>query len=145
MNKIDWSRFIDLKYWLDGVAGDTSITPVIERGTFFFWFFLYLFSSLLILGIALRIAQAFLHNNHPLQSKFPNWGNNFIWMGILGLSWFTLRQLNTAFLGARFWLIVGLLWFIIVDYFIIRYFVVFYKLEKAYFKKTFLNKEESKV
>jgi len=141
MNTIDWSKFVDIKYWLDGVAGNTSITPVIERGSLFFWFFLYLFSSLLILGIALRLVQAFLHTNHPLQNKLPFWGNNFTWMGILGLTWFTLRQLNTAFLGARFWLIVGIVWFSIIIYFIIRYFIVFYKLEYSYFKKTFLNQE----
>ncbi len=137
MSQVDWSKLGDIKYWLEGIAGGVSITPVIEKGSFFFWFFLYLFSILLFLGIALRVAQAFLHPNHPFQNKFPFWGNNFIWMGLLGFFWFTLREVSVAFLGARIWLLVGLVWFLTIIAFIIRYFIVFFPLENQFYIKTY--------
>jgi hypothetical protein len=136
MFKIDWAKLIDLKYWLEGVAGSSSLTPVIDKSSHFFWFFLYLFSGFLVLGIALRLVQAFIHNDHPFQRQLPFFGNNFIWMGILGLLWFTLRETSVGFLGARIWLLVGMTWFLVVLYFLIRYFVLFYPLEINYFKKT---------
>jgi hypothetical protein len=107
----------------------------------FFWFFLYLFSSLALFGFILRLIQAFLNDNHPLQIKLPIWGNNFIWMGVLGLGWFTLRQLSIGFFGARFWLLFGLIWFLTIIFLILKYYFIFYKLEIAYFKKHYLNKE----
>jgi hypothetical protein len=142
MQNISWSKLGEITYWLEGVAGSTSITPVVEKNSFYFWTFLYTFSAVLILGIVLRVSQAFLHANHPFQSKFPLWGNNFMWMGILGLTWFTLRQVSVGFLGARFWLIIGFVWLLFILYFIIRYFVIFWPLEISYFKKTFLQVEQ---
>jgi hypothetical protein len=136
---IDWSKLANLEYWLEGVAGKTSITPVIEKNSSFFWFFLYLFSAFFVVGVVMRVAQAFLHSSHPLQSKLPVWGNNFAWMGVLGLLWFLLRQLSVGFLGARFWLLIGLVWFIAVLYLIARYFINFFPLEYNYFKKNKLN------
>jgi Na+/serine symporter len=137
MINIDWSKLVDLEYWLEGIAGSSSLTPVIERGSSFFWAFLYLFSGMLVFGVALRVTQAFLHSQHPLQKQFPTWGNNLIWMGILGLIWFTLRETSVGFLGARIWLLVGLVWLLVLLYFVIRYFIVFYPLEISYYKKNF--------
>jgi hypothetical protein len=135
MPQIDWNKFGQLSYWLEGVAGTTAVTPVNDRNEFFFWFFLYLFASLLVGGVALRVLQAFLNPLHPFQKKFPFWGDTLIWMGILGFSWFLLRQLSVGFLGARFWLLIGGVWGAIFLYFVIRYFVLFYQLEIAYYRK----------
>jgi hypothetical protein len=140
MVKIDWTKLVDLKYWLEGVAGSSSLTPVIDKGSFFFWFFLYLFSGFLVLGITLRVAQAFIHSEHPFQRQLPFFGNNFIWMGLLGLLWFTLRETSVGFLGARIWLLAGLAWFLVIMYFLIRYFILFYPLEVNYYKKTVKSK-----
>lgn len=140
MPNIDWNKLVDPQYWLEGIAGSSSITPAIENNSFFFWFFLYLFSGFLVLGIVMRVSQAFIHPEHPFQNKFPSWANNLMWFGVLGLGWFTLRQLNVGFLGARIWLLFGAVWMLILFYFIIRYFALFYRLERAYFKKTHLPK-----
>ena len=137
MLNVDWSKLVDLKYWLEGVAGSSSLTPVIEKSSPFFWFFLYLFSGILVFGVALRVTQAFLHSEHPFQKQFPTWGNNLIWMGILGLTWFTLRETSVGFLGSRIWLLVGLVWVIVLLYLVIRYFVLFFPLEINYYKKNF--------
>lgn len=142
MSQVNWKKLLDAKYWLEGIAGSTSITPIIEKGSFAYWFFLYFFSSLLIFGIVLRISQAFIHEQHPFQNKFPVWANNFIWMGILGLLWFTLRQLSIGFLGTRLWLLFGCLWMGVLLYFILKYFIYFYSLEITYFRNSVFNKNK---
>jgi flagellar biosynthesis protein FliR len=140
MSKIDLKKLFDANYWLEGIAGSVSVTPVIEKGSFSYWFFIYLFSYFAIFGIILRVSQAFIHEQHPFQKHFPVWGNNFIWMGILGLVWFTARQLSIGFLGSRLWLIFGIFWVFILLYFIISYFIRFYNLEISYFRKVVLKK-----
>ncbi|MEM1312763.1 MAG: hypothetical protein AAGF07_04865 [Patescibacteria group bacterium] len=135
MNNIDWAKLIDLQYWLEGVAGASSMTPVMGRDSFFFWFFLYLFSSFLTLGVLLRLYQAFIRSDHPFQKQLPFFGNNFMWMGVLGLLWFTLRETSVGFLGARIWLLVGLLWFLVITILLVRYFAIFYRLEINYYNR----------
>jgi hypothetical protein len=66
-------------------------------------------------------------------------------MGILGLGWFLLRQLSVGFLGARFWLAIGGAWFVVFTYFVIRYFVIFYRLEILYYKQNFAPKKVEKA
>ncbi len=143
--KIDWSRFVDLKYWLEGIAGTSSITPIISKDSWFFWFFTYFFATFLVAGIVLRVSQAFLHSENPFQKRFPVWGNNLISMGLLGLLWFSLREFSVGFLGARIWLLVGLIWFLVFLYFLIRYFIIFFQLEMAYFKTSVLPKTIKKT
>jgi hypothetical protein len=139
MLNIDWSRFIDPKYWLEGIAGGISQTPALTRDGFFFSFFLYLFSGFFVLAIIMKVVQAFLHDQNPLQSKFPTWSDNFLWMGILGLLWFILRNIQVGFLGSRVWILIGLVWFLILAYFIIKYFVINWRMEYKYFKTKVLS------
>lgn len=141
LQQIDWNRFLDLAYWLEGIAGSTASLSPIETGSFFFWFFLYLFSTLLIAGVSLRVSQAFLHQNHPLQKHLPFWGNNLIWMGIAGMAWFLMRQLNVSILGARFLFPFGAIWFLAIAYLAVNYFWKFYPMEILHFR----NKIKSKA
>lgn len=144
MLNIDWSKISDAKYWLEGVAGGVSATPPLVENGFFFNLFLYLFTSLFVLGICLKISQAFLNDQHPLQTKFPIWSDNFIWMGILGLLWFVLRNIQVGFLGARIWIFAGFIWFAILAYFIVKYFILNWKIEYNYFKNKVSNQVTKK-
>ncbi len=131
---IDWSKVTDLKYWLEGIAGGVSATPALVTNGFFYNLFLYLFTSFFVLGVCMKVSQAFLNDQHPLQKKFPTWSDNFIWMGILGLTWFVLRNIQVGFLGARVWIFVGFIWFAVLMYFIIKYFIQNWNIEYTYFK-----------
>lgn len=141
MNKVDWSRLVELEYWLEGVAGTSAITPAVEKDSLFFWFFVNIFTFLFGMGVITLTAQKFINPKHPIHTQLPVWGNNFVWMGLLGIIWFLLRQIEVGFLGARIWLIVGFVWIIILLYLIIRYFVVYFPLEYAFYKK---NKQHIK-
>ena len=138
---IDWKKFIDLQYWFEGVAGSTSITPTIEKNSFFFWFFLASFSVIFTIGVCLKILEIFMHPLNPLTKKFNVIGNNLISIGILGICWFCLRQLSIGFLGARFWLLVMLVWAGILSFWVGKYFSYSYKFENLYFQKKILNKD----
>lgn len=134
--EISWDKLLKLEYWFEGIAGGISITTPLEEGGKFFWFFLWFFVVIFALGVFIRISQSFLDINHPLQLKLPNWGNNVIWISIWGTIWFLCRQLGVGFLGARFWLIVLGIWFLILLYFVIKYFIQNFKYEIMYFQKT---------
>ncbi len=138
---IDWDKFKSLDYWLAGISGNIAITPIIEKNSQFFWFFLWLFAILFSIGVLMKISTLFLHINHPLNSKLNIWGDNILWIGIVGDGWFLLRQLGVGFLGARLWLLPMVLWFLILFFFIIRYFWLYFYLEYLYFKKNFYKPE----
>ena len=140
MNQVDWSKFLDLQYWTEGIAGNTAVTPVVEKDSFFFWFFVSLFTYLFAKGVIMVTSEKFLDYKNPLIPKLSLWGNNYIWMGILGIIWFLLRQIEVGFLGSRIWLLVGLVWFLVVLGLIIRYFVAYFPLEWAYYRKNKLLK-----
>ena len=144
MFNVDWSRFSDAKYWLEGVSGGISVTPALSRDGFFFTFFLYLFSTLFVFGIIMKVSQAFLNDLHPLQKKFPTWSDNLIWMGILGLIWFTLRNIQVGFLGARIWIVLGTFWFLTLLYFVVKYFIQNWGIEYRYFKSQVKSEAEKK-
>lgn len=138
---INWSRFLDYSYWFEGATqgpGSLNVTPVIERDTFFFWFFIVSFSLFIVVAVLLFILQVFLHNNHPLKDKLPFVASNLAWMGVLGFGWFAMRQISVTFLGARYWLLIGLVWIIFLVFLIGRYFWKYFPLEWAYFKKNHL-------
>ena len=135
MNQVDWSKFLDLQYWTEGIAGGSAVTPVVESGSLFFWFFTGLFTFLFAKGVFMITAQKFLDYQNPLNEKLSVWGNNYVWMGILGIVWFLLRQIEVGFLGSRIWLLVGLVWFLVILALVIRYFVAYFPLEWAYYKK----------
>ena len=139
LDRINFSKLVTFEYWLEGLQSKTGLvaTPVLDRGAWTFWFFLYTFTFLICIGIALRIIQAFLHPKHPLQTKLPNYASNIIWIGIIGWSWFVCRQLNIWFLGARFWLLGFLIWLAILGFLFARYLIKFYPLEMNYFKKNY--------
>jgi hypothetical protein len=141
MNTIDWKKLVNLQYWFEGVAGDTSITPTIQKNTFFFWFFLTIFSIIFTVGITLKIAQLFMHPLNPLTKKFSILSSNLISMGITGIIWFCLRQLSVGFLGARFWLLIIGAWAGGLAFWLGKYFSYAYKFESLYFQKKILGKE----
>jgi hypothetical protein len=146
MPSIDWSKLITFNYWLEGLqstSGSSIVTPVIDQSSWFFWFYVWLFSGLVILGIILRLATVFLDKKVPTYDQLPLWSNNIIWMGVLGIGWFTARQLSVAFIGARFWLIIGFVWFLIILGLAIRYFIQFFPLELKYYLSH--KKNNSKV
>ena len=144
MFQIQFSRFLDLNYWLDGVAGDTALrtTEVIAKDSTNFWFVLYFFSFVFIAGITLRVSLAFLHDQNPFQLKFPGWSNNLIAFGLLGLFWFLSRQTSIKLLGSRLWLIAFLIWALFLFYGVTKYFISFFPLEMRYFKQTYFPKSK---
>ncbi len=141
MPSIEWSKLLTLKYWLEGTtASDTVNLLPVSQGSFFFYFYLAFFGGLIIVSILMLLAKLFLHPHHPLQDKFALLSGNLTWMGILGLGWFTLRQIQVSFLSARLWLLLGAIWFIAIAVYFIRYYISFYKLEMNYFKTKILKK-----
>jgi hypothetical protein len=147
MATINWNNFIDPQYWLDGFTGGANnviTTPPIDRQeqAFLFNTILYGFTFFIVAGILLRILQLVLHYKHPLQEKLPFWGNTSIWMGILGTLWLLSRQIQIAFLGARLWLLFGLIWLLVMIFLAGRYFFKFFPLEMRYFTTKVLTNQE---
>lgn len=139
MSNINWSKLLDIKYWLEGIAGNTSLTPIIPINSFFYFFYIYLFGGLLIVGIIILVINQLLNQKNPLRNRLPFLGNNLFWMGCLGIIWFLFRQTQVGFLGARIWIIFGFVWFVTVLYFTLRYFLLYSRLEMQYYIK--LQKE----
>ena len=135
MSYIDQSKLLDVKYWLEGIAGNSSVTPVVQMNSFIYFLFIYTFASFIVIAIILFVSNQFLNNRNPLKNKLPFLANNLFWMGTLGLLWFTLRQTQVGFLGARIWLIIGLCWFIVVMFFTIKYIFQNLALEMRYYSK----------
>jgi len=135
MNQVNWSNLVDLEYWFEGVAGSTAITSPLTIDTIHYKFFVILFSVFFGAGVVLLFSKNFLNKFNPLNSKFKVWANNLIWMGLLGGFWMFLRQAEVGFLGARMWLLVGVVWFLILVYLVIKYFVSIYPLERVYYLK----------
>lgn len=137
MPTIDWSKLLTFDYWLEGLQakqGSSIVTPVIAQTSWFFWFYIWLFAGLIIAGILMKLSQVFLNKKFPMQDQIPMWSNNLIWIGVLGVTWFMARQLSVAFIGARFWIIIGFVWFLVVLGFAIRYFIRFFPLEMKYYQ-----------
>lgn len=142
--QINWSEFSKFDYWFAGISGNISITPPIETNSQFYWFFLWLFSLIISSAILIKFATIFLHAQHPLVEKINFWGDNVLWIGILGNFWFLCRQLSVGFLGARLWLWFLLIWFLVLVGFIIRYFLVTFQLEYLYYLKHYRSDLHSK-
>jgi hypothetical protein len=141
MPNIDWSKLINFKYWFEGTtASDTVNLLPVEAGSFFYYFYLAVFGGLVVVAILMLLSKLFLHPQHPIQSKLALMSSNFIWMGILGLGWFTMRQIQVSFLSARMWILFGLVWFLALAYYMVKYFINYYKLEMNYFRTKILNK-----
>lgn len=136
-DKIEWSKLASPDFWLEGIAGQNLISqPLSEDG--FRNFFLVLFAGFLVSGILIRLIKLFLPLEHPLQPHIGLWTANFIWMGALGLMWWLFNQLGPLlFIGSKLWLLVGLIWFLVVLFLIIKYFITDYKLEINYFRTKF--------
>jgi hypothetical protein len=135
MPNIDFSKFATLKYWLEGTTAgaDSNIVPV-EYGSFFFYSYVAIFTGFIILAIILSVSKLFLHNDHPNQPKFGFLATNFGWMGVLGVMWFSARQIGAAFLSARLWLLFGLIWFLVIVGMYVRYRMQYYGFELQFFK-----------
>jgi hypothetical protein len=135
MVNIDWTKLSKLEYWFEGVGGSSSITPPIEQGSWFFWFFLSFFTIIFGLGILIKLYKSFIGENHPLQNRLDLWGSNIIGIGSAGIAWVLLRQLSIGLLGARFWLFALLIWGLVILYFTVRYFILYFRIELAYYNK----------
>lgn len=135
MNNIDWSKLTNFQYWFEGVSGGTVSTPPVELYSFHFWFLTVLPVTLFVFGILFKIAKSFLHIDHPLVTKFDQWGTQILWIATLFSVWFLLRQMNIGFLSARFWTLVLACWFLAVVYLVIRYFSFLFQVEYLYFKE----------
>jgi hypothetical protein len=133
---IDFGKLIDINYWFEGVVGSTSSIPVVESNSIFFQYFVYTFIALAVIGVALKIAQSYLPITHPLVKKFPLWSSQFIWISILGMFWFTLRQTKVSLFGARFWTLIGIVWLVILIAQIAKYFIRNYSIEYRFYKKS---------
>lgn len=134
---LDLNKLKSLDYWFAGAAGSYADVPVIDKASYFFYLYINLFSILFILGLFLNIIPLFTKSTFPLFKKISVWGTNFSWMGFLGMFWFSLRETKIAFFGSRFWLIIGFAWFIVLAFFIIRYFIFYFNIERKYY----LNKK----
>jgi hypothetical protein len=132
---IDWSKFSNIDYWFSGAAGSFADVPTIDKGSVFFAIYLNTFAFIFLSGIAMNIAAIWLDATHPLVKRLTLWGTNFSWIGFLGFSWFFLRETKVAFFGARFWVLIGLVWFSVILVLMARYFITFYKLEISYYNK----------
>jgi hypothetical protein len=143
MPEIAFEKLLTLEYWLQGVSGTEAGAPFVEINSFFYWFYLNLFALAAMIAVALWLSKVFLHPKHPFQSLIPLVATNLFWGGIVGLSWFTFRQINFSLFGARFWLLVMGLWASIVLYFIIRHIRRFYFIEAAYYNE--LKKKEKAI
>lgn len=141
MPEIDWSKFISLEYWVEGIAGNSSITPVIERGSFFFWFFLFLFLLVFAIGVVFKVYATYLHPENPIKEKSELLSTNLVWLAIVGNFWFLARQFQVGFLGARFWLLVLAFWFIMIVIYLVRYFSLYFRFEYLYFKQKVLQEK----
>jgi hypothetical protein len=133
--EIDWSKLIDIQYWFEGIIGTSATTPPVENESFFYWFFLTLFAVIIIVSVVGRVAISYLPTDHPIHDKLDAWTNNTAWIGTLGVLWFLARQVNVGFLGARFWLLVLALWFVILMYFALKYLLTLYPIEAIYYRE----------
>jgi hypothetical protein len=133
---IDFGKLIDINYWFEGVVGTTSSIPVVESNSVYFQYFIYSFITMASIGTAFKIAQYFLPIAHPFAKKFPIWSTQFIWISILGMLWFTLRQTKVSLFGARFWTSIGIIWLIVLVAQIVKYFIQNYSIEYSYYKKS---------
>jgi hypothetical protein len=136
---LDWSKFIKIEYWLEGIAGSTSITPTISMDSPFLWYYLFIFSITFTFGVLLKLVTVFLHTENPISKKSSFLGSNLIWIAVIGVLWLILRQINVGFLGARLWLLFMVLWMIGVFTYLIRYFLLYFKYEYLYFQKKILT------
>lgn len=144
MPNINWGEFINLSYWLEGLAGtrgvDNPTSLVIQTDSWFFWAYLWIFAFFVIMAILLKLSQSFLNDIHPFQRKISIWSTNLALMGVMGFVWFFFRQINANMLNFRLWLLVGIVWLIIFSGLVIRYFWKFYPLEIASYKKKISQK-----
>jgi hypothetical protein len=136
---IDWSKFSNIDYWFSGAAGSFAEVPKIDKLSEFYGLYVNTFAVIFVAGAVMNIVSLLLNPSHPLIKKLSLWGTNFSWIGFLGFAWFFLRETSTAFFGARFWAIIGLIWLAVIIGLAIRYFTTFYKHEINFYKKS-LNK-----
>ncbi len=131
---ISWNSFLDFNYWFEGILGSKADVPTIETSSPFFSFYIYTSIALVGAGIFMVIVKSFLNQEHPLKLKLSNWGSQFAWIGVLGMCWFTFRQLKVSLLGGRFWVLFGIIWLIILLLLTIRYFTLNFPLEYRYYQ-----------
>ncbi len=148
MQEINWSEFVNLEYWLEGIAGNRGLenpnSLIIQSDSWIFWTYLGIFAFFMIFAIILQASQTFLDDNHPLQKKVPTWSGNIGLMGFLGFCWFFFRETNVSMLNSRIWLLVGIIWLLIFFVWVGRYLISFYPLElAAYYRQKTRVKESA--
>lgn len=139
MAEFNWGEFINLEYWLEGLAGNRGVDDptslIVYPDSWIFWAYLGIFAAFMTAGILLKASQTFLDSEHPLQNKIPTWSANLGLMGFLGFAWFFFREINVNMLNSRIWLLVGLIWLIIFIGWVARYFFTFYPLEVMAYRR----------
>ncbi|GAB4144620.1 MAG: hypothetical protein OHK0017_03320 [Patescibacteria group bacterium] len=143
--KIDWAKLSKPDFWLEGIAGQNMVSQLPISADGFRNLFLLIFAILIVSGIFIKLYKIFLPIQHPLQPRISVWTNNLIWMGTLGVFWWLFNQWGPLlFIGSKLWIIVGLIWFLVLLYFIVKYFITEYKLEISYYKKKYLSESNTK-
>lgn len=136
MNTINVDNFKSLDYWFAGAAGSYADIPFIEKTSTFFYTYINIFIAIFVIGLILNLLSAVISPLMPVVKKLSLWGANLSWIGFLAILWFTLRETKVAFFGARFWILVGLIWITIIIINILKYFIFNFEIER----KNYINK-----
>jgi|GEM_PF-5734716 len=140
---LDWSKIFSAKYWFQGTSPESLLDPVVKDSAYF-WIFLGFFSFVVTAGVVMMVLESFLHLENPLKQRLTSWGANIVAMGYMGIFWFLMRQLKVFLLGARFWLLILLVWFLILLYLVVKYFILYFQIEYLYFKQNTLSSKNGK-
>jgi hypothetical protein len=135
---ISWNSLSNFNYWFEGILGSKADVPTIETSSPFFSFYVYAALIITGIGILMLISNNLIAQTHPLKQKLSLWGSQFSWIGVLGMCWFSFRQLKVSLLGGRFWVLFGIVWLGILFAIMVRYFITNFQLEYKYYlsKKT---------
>lgn len=112
---IDFSKLVDISYWLNPGPGELSAGYLYFLLTFFglFVFFKILFRYM---------GHQYIHGLHKAQQKVLYRVETLcLTLGVSGLMWVFLRYELVPFFSARFWLIVWLVVLVLWGYFIFHY------------------------
>lgn len=137
MNTINADNFKSLDYWFAGAAGSYADIPFIEKTSVFFYTYINIFIVIFVTGLILNLLSVVISSHMPIVKKLSLWGTNLSWIGFLAMLWFSLRETKVAFFGARFWILVGLIWVSVIIINILKYFIFNFEIErKHYINKT---------
>lgn len=134
---MNWSDLIDWKYWLEGFVGPgaTMVAPIVSIKSAAFYGFIIPFVLFIIAGLFITIYSQFLPYNHPFHRRRAILVGHLVTLGFLGLFWFLCREISVAYLGGRFWFLIGSLYTLVFAIYMSLYYKGFYKIELNYYRK----------